>query len=111
MRTEKIYKIIIGSPRKLVLGNGERAIRILEVSNGIPSSSFDDRLVEEIGVPVTTDRPIFFCSVVYGKLHLWLGWYGAGVPSLFGGQCFVGGEGAFAVVEAVLQWPAADQRL
>lgn len=63
MRTKKINKIIIGSPRKLVLSNRERAIRILEVSDGIPSSSFEDRLVKETSVPVTTDRPILFVAL------------------------------------------------
>jgi hypothetical protein len=63
MRSENVNKIIISNLGQLILGSGEGAIWILKMSDGVPSGSFDDGLMEKTGIPVTSDRPILFVSL------------------------------------------------
>jgi hypothetical protein len=69
LRSENVHEVPISIMGQLILSGGERAIRVEKMGNGILRGSFDDRLMEEIGISV---RPVLFVplsvvSFYFGK--------------------------------------------
>lgn len=77
MTCEDISEVVGDGVSKLLLSSGLGTIWILEINYGVSSGSFDDGLMEEMGVPVSSSRRIFLVSLsmerfLFGKDGLML---------------------------------------
>jgi hypothetical protein len=70
LSSEDLLEVISGDLGELLLSGGVGAIRDLQMSNDIFSSSLDNGMMEEGGISVTRDCPVLFISLAMESLLL-----------------------------------------
>jgi len=63
MRSENFQEIMISSISKLLLGSGDEPVWVMEMGDDIFPASLYDRMGEETGISIPSNRPVLFESL------------------------------------------------